>query len=110
MKIEPENIPDPPERKPTLVENEKPPPIPVTSELPRIGLTFADAERAIENADPDRASDLACAIHKATPATYGDALVKLRLLSGELGLRGGYGYSLIESLDKIVDFMERHEP
>nr|WP_295828350.1 hypothetical protein [uncultured Azospirillum sp.] len=109
MKTGTENIPDPPERKLTLAENEKPPPIHATSKLPRIGLTFAEAERAIEGADPDRAADLAHAIHSATPATYGDALIKLRLLSGELGLRGGYGYSLIESLDKIVDFMERNE-
>ncbi|MGF7178473.1 hypothetical protein [Azospirillum doebereinerae] len=100
MKIDPEDTPIAGERKcADAVEQAG------TSVLPGIDLTFSEAERQIESASPDDAAELAMLIHATAPKTHGDAIVKLRLLTSDLGIAGSESETFTNSVEQILGFM-----
>ncbi|CBS89000.1 hypothetical protein [Azospirillum lipoferum] len=93
--------------------------------IPALGLTFVQAEDRItaglltstdhltvkeSDAFSEEIADIAQAIHETAPSTLSDAIVKLRVATGPLGLEGGYGACLIEAVRQATEFLERlHE-
>ncbi len=90
--------------------------------IPALGLTFIQAEDRItagllasidhltvkeSDAFTEEIADIAQAIHEAAPVTLSDAIVKLRLAAGSLGMSGGYSDSSTESVRQVAELLAR---
>ncbi|MGF7173364.1 hypothetical protein [Azospirillum doebereinerae] len=90
--------------------------------LPRFGFTFAEAEVEIAAAEAARAAaeasdgkdhedlvldalDMVLLIHTTPPGSIADALVKLRMVTGHLGMAAGESDNHTESVEQVLTFL-----
>ncbi|RJF81636.1 hypothetical protein D3877_16020 [Azospirillum cavernae] len=97
------------------VEVARPPITTETSVIPSLGLSFAEAEAATNpasDADADwvAVTDAAEAIHATPPITLGDAMVKLRMLAGPLGVTGGTSNDHARAIGQVSTFLATLAP
>ncbi len=82
-----------------------------TSRIPALGLTFAEVEAKLlaahhlpEGDQLDAVLSMASHIHITPPKSVGDALVKLRILAGDLGMQDSCSEEHLISVRQLLDF------
>lgn len=105
---------------PTLPNSETAPALAPSTVIQKLGLTFVEAEARItagmepndligDDADAfsEEIADIAHAVHTTASSTISDAIVKLRVTTGPLGLQESYGVGLTDSVRQVTEFLER---
>lgn len=92
--------------------------------IPTLGLTFIQAEGCVtagllastdhltvkeSDAFSEEIADIAHGIHTTAPSTLSDAIVKLRVATGPLGLEESYGVGLTNSVRQVTEFLEHFQ-